>query len=741
MPNRLANETSPYLLQHKDNPVDWFPWGAEAFDKARVEEKPIFLSVGYSSCHWCHVMEHESFEDPEVAAILNKSFVSVKVDREERPDVDETYMTAVQLSTGRGGWPMSVFITPDLKPFFAATYIPKDDHPKSAGIKSILSQLARAWATARPEIQKSADEFATELTRALSREAPGTFDPFDQAFLDNIVRALGGQFDQDHGGFGDAPKFPPHAAVEFLLTYALRQGAPDDLRDGALGMGLASLERMILGGIHDQVGGGFHRYSTDREWRLPHFEKMLYDNALMLRNLARAAAITVEIDEGLSAIYERAAAGIVNWLDREMTSPEGLYYSAIDADSEESEGAFYVWSDEEIGEVLGPNADAFRAAFGMHPEGNFEDEATGLASGKNLLIPAEHPFDSFEADLARLLEARGSRTRPMRDEKILVGWNGLMIAGLVEAGQFGRAEKAAIALLEYEERHGTLPRQIVAGAPYGLGFLEDYAAFAYALFELGAMRAMLDELISQRGELPLARGIKEAEFWFGQGARLTAEMKVRFYDADRGGFYATSPEHETLFGRLKPFFDQPVPSGNSLAMRCLLAVGDVDAARKTLGLALGWMQRLPQATEALATAASPLAEVTTAREASVAAITGSSEIQLSLQPREVIAGEDGWGLAVLTLEIPEGMHVNSSNPPARWLTPTEVRVFPIAAKVEFPPSKDDAYEGTVRIPIRIAMPPAERAAEFEVRVSFQMCSQTDCLSPQEKTVSAVLLAP
>jgi uncharacterized protein len=281
MANRLAAETSPYLLQHKDNPVDWYPWGEEAFGRARQEDKPVFLSIGYSSCHWCHVMEHESFEKDDVAGVLNESFVCVKVDREERPDVDEAYMTAVQLSTGRGGWPMSVFLTPDKKPFFAGTYFPREDRGQQPGFLTICRQVASLWKSKRAEIQENAAEFALSLTEAIARTAPATFAKFNEELVSNAVRALASEFDNEHGGFGKAPKFPPHTAIEFLLGYAQRPEAAEDLRELAIAMAVSTLEQMALGGMHDHAAGGFHRYSTDAAWLLPHFEKMLYDNALM----------------------------------------------------------------------------------------------------------------------------------------------------------------------------------------------------------------------------------------------------------------------------------------------------------------------------------------------------------------------------------------------------------------------------------------------------------------------------
>lgn len=692
MPNRLAKETSPYLLQHKDNPVDWFPWGDEAFEKAKSESKPIFLSIGYSSCHWCHVMEHESFEDEEIAQLLNKYFVSVKVDREERPDIDEAYMTAVQLSSGHGGWPMSLFLTPDKKPFFAGTYFPKADRGKHRGFRSILQELERAWSSSRLEIQRAADDFSKALEQTLLRDAPGTFDAFDQAFIDNVVRSLASDFDQQNGGFGKEPKFPPHSALQFLLTYTLREGGPEDLQQASLLLVLKTLEGMIFGGIHDHIGGGFHRYSTDSEWRLPHFEKMLYDNALMLGNLTRAAAVVQEMESPYSQIFEYAAACLMDWLQREMTSPEGLFYSAIDADTDGEEGKYYVWTEEEVREALGERADRFLAAYEFRPEGNYLDEATGQRTGANIPIPGEGSLGAFGEELDLLLLARMKRSAPAVDDKILVAWNGLMITSLVQAGELGKAGKAAKAILEYESQHGHLPHQIVKGIPSGRAFLDDYAAFALSVHQLASFATLVENLAKERPELAHSIDtVESSEYWIRNGSRLTNEMVRLFFDEERGGFFGTSDEHETLFGRTKPFFDQPVPSGNALALSCLLAVGDIERARKTLQLGLGWMQKLPQATEAIIHAALPLATETVHVEklaGRAASKPVSNDLTVSLTQREIPVGNDRWAHAEVVLAIPEGMHINSSTPPARWLTATTLTVHPLAAKVRYPEAVD-----------------------------------------------------
>ena len=689
-------------------------------------------------------MEHESFEDEAVAAILNKDFVSVKVDREERPDIDEAYMTAVQLSSGHGGWPMSLFLTADRKPFFAGTYFPKADRGKQRGFQSILVELARAWAASRGEILKAADEFSQALKQTLVREAPGTFDAFDQAFVDNVVRALAAEFDQKNGGFGTAPKFPPHSGLQFLLTYAMREGGTQDLQQASLMLVLKTLEGMIFGGIHDHVGGGFHRYSTDAEWRLPHFEKMLYDNALMLGSLTRAAALVQEMESPYSQIFEYAAACLMDWVQREMTSPEGLFYSAIDADTEGEEGKYYVWTEDEVKEILGDRAARFMAAYEFRPEGNFEDEATKQKTGANIPIPGEGSLGAFGDELDSLLVARMKRTPPAIDDKILVGWNGLMITSLVQAGELEKASRAAKAILDYEAKLGYLPHQIVKGVPSGRAFLDDFAAFTLSVHQLASFGTLVENLAKERPELKDSiKMIESADFWIHHAARLTEEMVSQFYDNEKGGFFGTSNAHEELFGRTKPFFDQPVPSGNALALSCLVAVGDEERARKTLQTALGWMQKLPQATEAMIHAALPLAVETVVVEKFAgrpAVVPVNTELTVRLSQREVEADKDGWGHAEVILQVPEGMHINSSTPPARWLTATTLVVHPLAAKVRYPEAENDQYSGEVRIGVDIAIPPAERAAEFEIRIQYQLCTDTECLPSAEKVVDGVVLS-
>ena len=752
MSNRLAKESSPYLLQHKDNPVEWYPWGEEAFQTAQKEGKPVFLSVGYSSCHWCHVMEHESFENHEIAGILNKYYISIKVDREERPDVDEAYMTAVQYSSGRGGWPMSVFLTPDKKPFFAGTYFPKEDREGIPGFRTILSQIASTWATRRAELEKVGEEFGLALNDILGRPFPASERPIDRSLFDQAVQVLASEFDPENGGTQGAPKFPPHSGLEFLMRYALEAEVPNELREAALAMALLTLEKICLGGIHDHIGGGFHRYSTDEHWVLPHFEKMLYDNALLMRNLQLAMGITRQLDERLSVLFTLALGSIIGWIGEEMISKEGFFYSAVDADSEGVEGKFYTWTSQQVRELLGPKADAFLKAYNFEPGGNFLDEATQAKTGENVPFLTEEWDLDYVEDLKVLAEARAKRVKPGLDDKAIVAWSGLVIGSMPTY----LSAKAAAGILAAEQKLGFLPHQITRGFPSGRGFLDDYAYFAFGLLtcadliEYAGPELFVDE---QSGEKPVAD-----DAWRRQGERLVAKMVELFYDEENGGFFFTSKFHEELFGRTKSAFDQPMPSANSIAIRCLLAVGDFDRARKSLDCLSGWMEKAPTATEGLLIAAmdylgaqAAIAEETSeapteipiaseaAAEAAPAAKPVKKEVHVKLESRELHAEPDGSAVGKVIIEVPEGLHINSSEPPARWLTPTRVSIKPIIGEATYGPSENDRYEGRVEIPFKVHLPEREDGADFEVLISYQACTDSECLLPQEKAISAVVV--
>src|SRR5471030_647765 len=453
-PNRLAREKSPYLLQHAHNPVDWFPWGGEAFAKARAENKPIFLSVGYSTCHWCHVMEHESFESAAIAAFLNEHFVSIKVDREERPDVDQVYMTFVQATTGHGGWPMSVWLTPELRPFTGGTYFPPTDAPGRPGFITVLRRIAELWKSDRKQIEEKAHSLLSALREAETEVvAPGA-DEWDvaqtvQLGLSQYTR----MFDSTHGGFGGAPKFPRPANLQFLLHLAAKKNPSPQEGETARGMALYTLRKMAAGGMHDHLGGGFHRYSVDAEWHVPHFEKMLYDQAQLAQVYLTAYQISEDTD------FARVARNILQYVTHDLTSPEGGFFSAEDADSlpktgasQKSEGAFYIWTHDEIREVLGEDlAGEFCAAYGVEPDGNVSagSDPHGELEGVNVLIQRltlteaaahfQRPLENMERRLndarAALLARRGLRPRPHLDDKILTAWNGLMIGAFARAAQ------------------------------------------------------------------------------------------------------------------------------------------------------------------------------------------------------------------------------------------------------------------------------------------------------------------
>ena len=517
--NHLAHETSPYLRQHAHNPVDWYAWGPEALERARRLDRPIFLSIGYSACHWCHVMEHESFENEEIAKTLNEHFVSIKVDREERPDLDQVYMTAVQRMTGQGGWPLTVFLTPDLRPFTGGTYFPPEDKYGRRGFRGVLLMLADAWRTRRAEIDRAAGEL-TEFLQAVAgtRPEPGGLD---EKLLRGAADALSRAFDPIHGGFGQAPKFPHPMDLRLLLRTSKRFGD-----DHALHVVRHTLDRMAMGGLYDHVGGGFARYSTDARWFAPHFEKMLYDNALLVPCYAEAFQITGE------PFYREIIEETLAWVKREMTSPEGPFYSTLDADSEGEEGKFYVWTADEIEQVLGQDAATFNAVYGVEPEGNWEH-------GRNILFRAK-TFDQYarlthvsEAELKSLLAAcrkklftiREGRIRPGRDEKVLTAWNGLMIGALAQAAAAldepeyaeSAARAAGFILDRMRTPEGRLFRAWSAGSPPKLNaYLEDYAYLLEGLISL--YEATFDPRWI-REALDLS-GVLIDQFWDADGRRL-----------------------------------------------------------------------------------------------------------------------------------------------------------------------------------------------------------------------------
>jgi uncharacterized protein YyaL (SSP411 family) len=570
--NRLINETSPYLLQHAHNPVDWYPWGEEALVRARVEDKPILLSIGYSACHWCHVMERESFENEQIADIMNRHYVSIKVDREERPDLDNIYMQAVQGMTGQGGWPMTVFLTPDGKPFYAGTYFPPQDRrygqQAMPGFASILLGLAQAYQTQRAEIEEQANQVAAYLQKRSTtplRPHEASQPPTNALDALHIVgQVLAEDFDATNGGFGSAPKFPNTMALELLLRIYLHQRAGEmsalaqPRQFSELEIVETSLQKMARGGIYDQLGGGFHRYSVDSKWLVPHFEKMLYDNALLSRVYLHAYLMTGQ------SFYRRIAEETLDYVVREMTSPTGGFYSTQDADSEGEEGKFFTWTLSEIEQAL-PQEDAslFIRYYGVTQRGNFE--------GKNILYVARDAQQLADeakmslADLqaalqrsrATLFQRREQRVKPGRDEKVLTAWNGLMLRSFAEAARYLQrpdylqvASKNAAFLLQELRKDGRLLRSYKDGQARVNGYLEDYACLADGLLAL-----------------------YEASFdahWFSAARTLMDQAVALFADSQNGGFFDTGSDHETLISRPKEIMDNATPAGNSVAADVLL---------------------------------------------------------------------------------------------------------------------------------------------------------------------------
>jgi uncharacterized protein YyaL (SSP411 family) len=552
--NRLAGETSPYLLQHKHNPVDWYPWGEEAFERARSENRPILLSIGYSACHWCHVMEHESFENEEIAKLMNENFVNIKVDREERPDLDQIYMNAVQMMTRHGGWPMTVFLTPEGVPFYGGTYFPPEDRYNMPGFPRVLMGVAETYRTRPDDVTQTAVELLSELRRMdAARESKETLSI---ELLDAAYQGIARSYDPKYGGFGSAPKFPPAMTLEFLLRTFHRTA---DVK--ALEMVEHTCRMMAEGGMYDQLGGGFHRYSTDAHWLVPHFEKMLYDNALLARLYLHVYQQTKE------PFYRRIAEETFDYVLREMTDERGGFYSTQDADSEGHEGKFFVWTPAEVRQILGDeDGKLFSAYYDVTEEGNFEGknilhvtrsvEDVAKASG----VSTQKLAEALERGRRELFAARERRIKPARDEKILTAWNGMMLASFAEAAAIldrkdyeEAARKNAQFVLENLQRDGLLLRTYKDGQAKLNGYLDDYSCMADGLITL----------YEATGEVR----------WLEEALAITERMIEEFWDEESGGFFYTGKSHEELIVRSKDYFDNATPSGNSVAAEVLLRLG------------------------------------------------------------------------------------------------------------------------------------------------------------------------
>jgi uncharacterized protein YyaL (SSP411 family) len=634
--NRLEGASSPYLRQHAHNPVDWYPWGEEALARARQLERPIFLSIGYSACHWCHVMERESFEDEAVAQILNEHFVSIKVDREERPDLDQIYITAVQLMTRHGGWPMSVFLTPDLQPFYGGTYFPPTDRHGMPSFRRVLQAVIEAWQNRRAELVEQAKQLTGHVQQAMQVEAQAeAAGGLDDSLLRNAGNYLRRAFDPTYGGFGQAPKFPHPMDLRLLLRLRKRFGD-----DGALQMATITLDQMARGGIYDQLGGGFHRYSTDARWLVPHFEKMLYDNALL------AVAYIEAFQYTGTSLYRGLVEDTLGYVAREMTSPEGAFYSTQDADSQGVEGKFFVWSKSEIEDALGKDEAAlFCSVYDVTSEGNWE--------GHNILnrsrndeqearlhkLPVEELRRRLRAGRVKLFGRREQRIKPGLDDKVLTSWNALMITAFARAGQvFANAEyvqRAAAAadfvLTRMRSPEGRLYRTFRPGTdqPPLNAYLEDYAY-------------LIDALVT----------LYEASFeprWVSAARQLADTLFEQFWDEREGGFFYTGKDHEKLIGRGKDPHDNATPSGNAMAVTGLLRLGALtgdrrvlERAEKTLQLFRGVMAEMPSAASQMLIALDfylgPVREVVVVGAAANAAVQQVlGRLRRDFEPHQVLA--------------------------------------------------------------------------------------------------------
>ena len=587
--NRLSESSSPYLLQHKNNPVDWYPWGDEAFQKAAELDIPIFLSIGYSTCHWCHVMAHESFEDEQVAQLLNKNFISIKVDREELPEIDHVYMSVCQAMTGRGGWPLTIIMTPDKEPFFAGTYFPKKGRFGRPGMMELLPSIAEAWKNRRAELVQSAEKINEYLVKSNTKEL-GT--PLSKAILKETYSQFVNRYDKNHGGFGTQPKFPsPHNLV-YLLRY---HHMTDDKT--ALEMVEKTLQEMRLGGIFDHVGYGFHRYATDKEWLVPHFEKMLYDQAMLVMAYTEAFQITGKPE------YKKTAEEILTYVQRDMTDAKGGFYSAEDADSEGEEGLFYIWTIQELQSIIGEEDTQFiQNIFNLTPEGNFKDEASGQFTGKNIFhlkTPISNPKDLKKISQIRekIFHVREKRIHPLKDDKILTDWNGLMIAAMAKAGVafqdnvlIESAEKSAKFIFNnLMDKNGRLQKRYRKGISGLDAHLDDYAFFVWGLLELYEATFKIEYL-------------KNA-------IQLSDIMVSEFWNESSGGFYLGSDQTEKLIVRAMTGYDGAIPSGNSIAAMNLLKLtritGEIkwaEMADKTFKVFSNEINRAPSGYTSMVTA-------------------------------------------------------------------------------------------------------------------------------------------
>ena len=713
--NRLVHETSPYLLLHAHNPVDWYPWGDEALERAKKENKIIFLSVGYSTCYWCHVMEREVFSNPEIADVMNKDFINIKIDREERPDLDEIYMTATQLLTQRGGWPNSVFLTPDLKPFYAGTYFPPTDMPGRPGFPTILDAVHEAWVTREAEVIESANQISDTIEMATSRGFTAlTAKPINRSLITGALDYLRTTYSHAYGGFGKAPKFPSSANLELLLSEYERAADASLLK-----MVKRTLDMMAYGGMYDQIGGGFHRYSVDAKWLVPHFEKMLYDNAQLAKVYLRAYQLTQE------SRYRRIAEEIFSFVFREMTAPESGFYSALDAETDAEEGKYYVWTAGEIQKILGKKeSKRFSDIYGVEKGPNFE--------GKNVLyvpegIAAENALKSVESAREKLLTARAKREYPLLDTKIIVNWNGLMIDAfaygyqvLGEERYLAAASNASQFILDtLRKPDGELWHTYTAGITKQDAYLDDYAFFVKGL--LGLYRAT--------GE----------EQWLNSAKALTDTMIQLFWDDKNGSFYYTRADAKYLIVRTKKPYDSAIPSGNAVAVENLigLGMGYQNYAERTLR---SFAESMSQAPSSFMYTLFALNQYLTLEER-----LDSDTALLVTTTTEVKAEKGGIYNVKLRLKIAAGWHINANPAGQANLIPTTltvdtetpVEIVDVAypkgrtAHFEFSDESLNVYEGNLTLPLKLKLKSnREKNVQVTLKLTYQSCNETECLLPQ-----------
>lgn len=739
--NRLAQEQSPYLQQHAHNPVDWYPWGPEAFAAARSQNKPIFLSVGYSTCYWCHVMERQSFEVEAVAAVMNEKFINIKVDREERPDVDSLYMTAVQVLTRHGGWPMSVWLTPDLRPFYGGTYFPPTGMQGRPGFVDILHGLDDAWQNRRDEVERSATQLANILHQVAHPPKPGRSVTIDQSTVDRIVKNSVANYDPQNGGFGGAPKFPQETLLELLLDDLAH--TPDPKK---LAMVTHTLDAMAAGGIRDQLGGGFHRYSTDAEWLVPHFEIMLYDNAMLAQIYVEAYRQTEQLR------YAHVARGIFEFILRQMTSPDGAFYTAFDAEVDAREGLTYLWTAGEVQQTLTSepykgmgvpfdDADAtlFLKAYGLADGPNFADPHHGDGvPDSNILFLADSKLVEANAELMErmgrfLYDARLRRKQPMLDTKIITSWNALMVRAFAIGGEVLQEDRyleaarrgANFLLTHHRTAEGKLLRTSRDGNAKYDGFLDDYAMLAQALLALHEADGR--------------------EAWKDAAAAIATDMLQRFGDDVDGGFFFTADDATDLIVRQKIAGDSPLPSGNAVAAMVMVDLDHADVARQTIATFAPQIEQIGEGMSSLVLAAAKYVRQHGSievhpkpKQQSIPTVATSAANVLTLSTE--------WRSPVdlmVKISIADGFHINAHEP-LKGLVATQLSVtsdsarvdridYPAAMLEQFPfaPEPMPVYGGTATIGVRFAEAPA---SVLQIALQYQACDDRACLPPITKTV-------